>query len=440
MKLFLLTSSVPFRDDGQSGVSAAHVVAYQLLTAFTRLGHRVTLQVLFPPGREPAPTREERPELGSLRDHGVEVLEPLPGPAPVAPRRPSLLLGSPDPREFYPELALRPIVHARMREARADVALPIWSPPGAAAATGQAPIPVVSYQGTIDYDPLRVRILDWDLFNGAPANPGERARQIVSRWRAALMLRRFRRAHMDLMRQVTVIANVTATNVLEYEKAGHRGAVYVGNTWKDPGRATAERLAGLQHERPRGRTLRIIGHLGTLGMTGSTYGLAFLLREVMPALRERLRGLSFEVHVIGGGRLAPPLEPLACQDNLVMRGFVENLAPELESADAFLLLNNVGSISSAYTRHVIAWAMGGCLIVHADSRPPVPELEPGRNALAGRCAGEIAEAVLAVVTDPGLNARLRLAGRQTYEKHFAPLVVAGRILAELRRLCPAVAA
>jgi glycosyltransferase involved in cell wall biosynthesis len=173
--------------------------------------------------------------------------------------------------------------------------------------------------------------------------------------------------------------------------------------------------------------------MGALSQTGSTYGLQFLLREVLPRLPQVLP-FPYEVHLIGGGEPVPPLRPLLKQEHVVLRGFVEDLDQELLLSDVFLLLNNAGPYQAAFTRHLVAWSLGLCLIVHGGSLRAIPEIRQRENALVGSTGEEIAQLIAQAATDRALNARVRRGGRETFEHHFTPTVIAGRIEEELRNI------
>jgi len=428
LRIFALASAVPFRGSTDRGTTAVHIVAYELIAALRGMGHDLTLQILLD---RPSPTLSpaEEDERGHLERLGVTVLPPLSCALVPPPRsrldRVTAALGAggsttPGIAEFYPAVGLRAEVERRLRARGADAVLTLWSPEGIAATHGLRGCPRVAFHGDVDYVPREVRLQDRELFGIGPAG-------WLGGWQESASLDRFRRAHHALMRDVTVIANVTATNAPVYTAQGHPASLYVGNTWTNVGGP-----APTEVNRTGTRPARILGHVGGLGQTGSTYGLHFLLAEVMPHLPEVLRGVDYEVHLVGGGDVVPGLRGLLDQPRLVRRGYVEDIDAEMREADVLLLLNNAGRYLAAYTRHVIAWSMGMCLVAHANSRGPLPELVPGENALAGASGREVAEAVKAAITDRELARRIREAGRATYERTFAPAVVAARLVREMR--------
>lgn len=447
MRVFLVGSDIPFRRHGQPGVTAVHIVLSELLRAMHRSGHEMVFQAVFNLHRLTSSlTPAEQEELHHLEALGIEVLPPLhsadyrgaPG-ARAGLRKAFRLLrwpwGLARIEDFYPATAARAILQERVRKSLADVILAVWSPEGLAATQGLQGLPRISYQGDVDFRPAEARFRDRGLFGpGDETRPLGRLPVNLERLRQRLWLSGFKGAHWRLMRDVDVIANVTASNADYYRRRGHTRSIYLRNTWSDQGSGGV----GLGNSRPgratQARPAKIIGHVGYLARTGSTYGLSFLLRDLAPRLAEAMRGVDYEVHIIGGGEMVPALRSWLGQPHFLMRGFVENLDAELRSSDVFLLLNNAGSYHAAYSRHLVAWSLGLCLIVHANSRLAIPEISHRENALVGSTPEEIAEQVRVAVTDPDLNRRLRQGGRATYERYFTPAAVAEALTQEMARV------
>jgi hypothetical protein len=419
MKVLVIGSELPRASHGGPSVSAVHIMLFELMQALGALGHELVFQLIGnlhrPPGAlEP----DERAALERLESMGIAVLEPC---LASSDRREGLPL-----EEAYPTLALRGTMAQRVREHRPDAILTLWSPEGVAATHGLHDCPKVAYQGDVEFVPMQMRVKDRALFVGNE-NPIRRELRRVSGW---LRLRAFRQAHLRLMQDVDVIANVTARNAEFYRRQGHPRSIYVPNTWTDLGGPAAAGALRSPASTER-RTIKIIGHVGHLGRTGSTYGLRYLLTELLPALEREMAPLPYEVHIIGAGDAVPALRPWLSHPRIVLRGFVEELDRELIASDVFLLLNNAGPYRAAFTRHVIAWSMGLCLIVHDNSRQAIPELFHLDNALAGSTPSEIARLVRLAATDQDLNRRVRAGGRRTYERFFTPKAVAEQLAAEM---------
>src|SRR5262249_43198518 len=160
-------------------------------------------------------------------------------------------------------------------------------------------------------------------------------------------------------------------------------SIYLPNTWTDEWESPA--LSRV----PTGPPYKIIGHAGYLNRTGSTFGLDFLLNQLMRALDAVMGNLDYSVHIIGSGEIAPVVKPLLNHPRLVVRGFVPDLNAELASSHVFMLLNNAGSYHAAYTRHILAWSMGLCLAAHSNSQRAIPEMNE-ENCLMADSAGELA--------------------------------------------------
>jgi glycosyltransferase involved in cell wall biosynthesis len=282
----------------------------------------------------------------------------------------------------------------------------------------------VIYHGDIDFVPSQVRVEDAEFFSGQPLSPDQHAKSLER-------LERFKAAHIRLMNDMEVIGNVTASNIPFYLQHGHPCAMYVPNTWIDPGKEHAQEIIDAAYQRLAKRNLpvKIVGHVGYLNRTGSNYGLRFLA-DLLPELDRVManENIDFRVHIIGSGDLLPSLKPRLTHPKVILSGYAEDLDRELEDSDIFLFLNNSGPLIAAYTRHVVAWASGLCLIAHKASTLAIPEITHMENAIVGEAPSQLAESIRQVVVDPDLNRRIRSAGRATYEQHFTPRLVATQVI------------
>jgi glycosyltransferase involved in cell wall biosynthesis len=418
---------------------AIHLQAYEVLRALLAQGHRVALQVIFNAFHESKSlTSAEVSELRHIRELGVHVFDPIyPGAYLAAPGSgawirmvaalrdaATLLPGWTSFHEFYPSERVGRLVQARAASWGCDGVISFGSPEALAALRGWHGAPVAAFQGDVDFMPAAIRLTGDVAFEDAGNSAWGGT---LRRWRERLWLRRFERAHLALMREVGAIVNATAANLPFYERHSRGRVSYAGTTWADPAPPGVP-LPTLDPARSIGRPVKIIGHIGHLGMTGSTYGLMFLVRQVLPVLRNAMADVPYEVHIIGGGQPAAPVRERLDQPGVVMRGFVEQLDAELMSSDVFVFLNNAGPLVAAYSRHILAWATGLCLVVHRNSCRAIPEIRHGENALVGSTPEVIAQQIRRAATDAGLNRRLRAAGRRTYEIRFSPRVLAAALV------------
>ncbi len=424
MNILLLAGIVPFRTHGEPGVTAAHIVTRALIDQLGALGHKVTLQCILHQARPAGELKDaERRELEDAKTKGIGVLPPL-FLSEHFRRKPERLrslrmIGNTKKAlaHFYPGFCLRSIMQDRLRAGDYDVVVPVWSPQGVAATHG-LDVPRVAFHGDIDFEPSLCRlVLDPALFQNELSllNPVS----VMAYLDRQLRVRMFRKAHMALMAKVDALANITARNAEFYDQHGHPKSVYTRNIWVDGG-------APAVRERKEG-PINIIGHVGYLDKTGGTYGLRFLLEGVVPALEKTMAGKDYEVQIIGGGEMMPALRPLAKHPRIRLRGFVEDLEAELAQSDVFCLFNNVAPYKAAYTRHLVAWSNGLCMVAHADSKLAIPELEHRRNVLLADNAEDAARSIAEAAMNAELNRQIRLEGRKTYEECFTPEIVAKRL-------------
>ncbi|GEM_PF-699283 len=430
-RLFVVVSDVPYPDHQGREVSAVNIIVYELLRELARGGYAVSLQLVTSGSVEP-PTDEA---LKLLEAEGIIVLPPLtvePPPRGRAKAFMSRLGWWGLTEELYPAIRLRGVMADRIQAEQPDVIVTLWSLEGIAATHGIDGYPKIAYHGDVHFVPFQVRMRDRALFAGEDDSRGF-LYEALRRARQRMWLAGFRRAHLRLMRDLDVVANVTASNADFYARHRHPRSVYVGNTWKDvPADEVAANGNGVQPS--GGRPVKIIGHVGHLGRTGSTYGLRLLLTELCPALTRVMQDVPYEVHLIGGGELVPSLRSLVHQPGVVVSGFVDDLDGELRESDVFLMLNNAGAYQAAFTRHIMAWSLGLCLVVHANSQRAIPEIAHLRNALVGSTPEELAQLIRLAATDSSLNHRLRQGGRETYERHFTPATIAAALSQEIVRM------
>ena len=444
MNIFVIGADVPYRHHGNPGVEAANIVLYELVIALSRSGHKIVLQLLFNQHRPAVSLNpSEEDELRQITEHGIEVLPPIyffdyqpTRGRPAYLRKIIGLIQRLSPMHqlahYYPAVKLRGVMRERIQQNNCDAVLTVWSPEGVAATHGLRETPRIAYHGDVDYVPGKSRLTDEITFS-AEATPRFLAniRGVLRKLYGRFEYAGFRRSHLKLMKDLQVIANITASNAAVYTNDGHPNSIYVGNTWSDPGIDQPTNGAIGAAAAPSSKTIKIIGHVGNLQRTGSTYGLRFLLLEVLPELEKVADGLDYQIHIIGDGEIVKELAPFLDNERIVMRGFVEDLDAELKSADMLLLLNNAGSYLAAYTRHMVSWSMGLCLIVHANSISAIPEISPMENALVGSTPEEVARMILLAATDLELNLRVRQGGRATYEQYFMPSVIAGTLEKEI---------
>src|SRR5437773_4174785 len=78
MNLFTIVSNVPFFHEGPQGVTAAHIVSFELIKTLQQLRQSVILQVILNPyTKDDSISPEDEKQLKLLRELGVTVLDPI---------------------------------------------------------------------------------------------------------------------------------------------------------------------------------------------------------------------------------------------------------------------------------------------------------------------------------------------------------------------------
>ena len=437
MKIFSITNCIPCPGDGRFGITAVNIVCYELLIHLKEIGHELVLQVIFPPTREIVSLDEyDQRDLVNLEKINIRVLDPvLPdshsGESVRKTNKIYSILRSvifqKKIEDYYPSINAHERVCGNVCSSGSDAVLALWCPEGLAATHYLKEVPRIAYNGDVDFIPTKVRMMDPHLFSGAGAGGIKKLfRELTNK----IGIKNYELKHLEVMRKVNVIANVTASNAPYYSKHGHGRSIYIPNTWTDMMETHKEK----GEETAIAEPINIIGHVGFLGSTGSMYGLRYLLEELLPELEIHMAGLDYRIHVIGGGETPESLRVMLDNERIVMRGFVEDLDRELRASQIFLMLNNSGRYLAAFTRHVVAWSMGLCLVVHSNSVKAIPEIEHMKNALVGDNPARIAEMIRLVSSDMEINNKIRKGGRETYLKYFKPEKVAEALNREIMAL------
>lgn len=432
MKIFFLAGDVPWENSTVEGVSAVHIQLDKVLKAFLTLGHEITFQIIFSIYHPNTLDESETKQLDRIQKLGVSISPPIFSNAYTQNSNASstalnfqkylrLIFNQSNISDFYPGSALKSQISERIASSGCQIAFIFASYEGIAAMHQNHDIPKITYVGDIDFHPGEIRLEDYKLFY---ENMPTWKRILLKLW-----FSRFRQAHVKLMKDVDILVNTTASNSEFYEKVGHAKTFYAGPPWFD-----GATKSDLKRNSNKTYPFRIIGYLGNLGNTASTYGLKFLLQDVLPILHRKLGSIDYEIHIIGGGQIKPELAPYLKQEKIVVRGWVKDLDQELKSCDLFLILDNAGRRLGTDTRTAVAWSMGLCIVAHQNSIKAMPEIKHLWNALVGGTPQEVADCICQAVTDPDLNLRLRQNGRKTYEEHFDSMVWTKKIVSHMEGL------
>jgi O-antigen biosynthesis protein len=168
--------------------------------------------------------------------------------------------------------------------------------------------------------------------------------------------------------------------------------------------------------------------VGSFAHRPNVDGLHFFMREVFPAVRERLPGITLSV--AGGG--APPAVR-AYDDGRAVRvlGFVPDLEPLLARSRVMVAPLRFGAGVKGKIGESLA---RGLPVVTTPVGAEGMSLGHGDEALIVDGARAFADAVVAAYTDRALWQKLSERGRAHVEKHFSPRAVGATVERSLRLL------
>lgn len=185
-------------------------------------------------------------------------------------------------------------------------------------------------------------------------------------------------------------------------------------------------------EVPEGRANpsgRCILHVGTGHWPPASDGVRWFLRAVFPRVKRAVPGAEFW---LAG---APPkgLGGRRIRDGVRVLGYVEDLEPVYQEAAVFVVPLRVGSGVRLKILHALA---RGLAIVSTPAGCEGLGLTDGVHVRIANSAEEFAEAVVALLGDPGLRRRFGEAGRAFVRERFDPQVRRarwGRLIEEIAR-------
>jgi glycosyltransferase involved in cell wall biosynthesis len=395
-------------------VRAANVVVFELIRALAERDDVTVAFLKVSHAGDPPASDEAQAGLAALAAVGVDVLTELVVPEPERQGSSLTKLLHPSPEHFYPD-----VVHgARMAQAlaawNADALMVPWSE-WLTAACSNVPIVKFAYYGNPDHKTGRMRSLHDRKLNGWS----------MAYLRLQVALSRLEQVHTRIMRRYELLGDVAANDADYYAAQGHPNAFYIRNLWIDRfGEGWRERRRALEPADP----LVITGNIGKLDGTANRYGLEYLGREILPALRRRLAPGTFRMEILGAGQLEPAIRSGLDAPDVVFRGFVPDIDEAMLSAHVFLCANNATPFKVGHTRYLHAWTLGACVVAHRDASLSMPEIRHEQNALLGRDADEIADLIVRAGRDRSLRERLGDAGWETYRTQFRAESVASNII------------
>jgi glycosyltransferase involved in cell wall biosynthesis len=166
----------------------------------------------------------------------------------------------------------------------------------------------------------------------------------------------------------------------------------------------------------------ILLFLGTLDYRPNADAVAWLVRDILPAIRQSRPDVRLRLVGRGSERLQG--------DGVEGIGYVDSVLSQLEEADALVApLRMAGGV-----RFKVLEAMAaGLPVVGTPAGLQGIDAEPDRHALVARTAPDLASAALRVLDDGPLAKRLALAGRKLVQERYDWSVIAPKYLALLSK-------
>lgn len=400
--------------------------AYLLLRAMSEASHRVRAFLLLPAEPRIGDVDDRRRRMRRLEGMDVDVTV-LPGDPPGGDGESSFLargirrlgcVARPSVEDFFPHALLRPRLEGPLRSFDPDVVF-VWGNWPALAATHE------------------LRGANKFAFMGDPPHLPDWYRTrppFVDRWRTLspriwlTRLHLWRRAQMArrLLQDCTRVAATAAHHAEGWQDQGI-DCQYLPNVVPDWG-GENWRPAWEQTGRTPGEPLQLL-HVGNVTSTVNYAGLRFLADDVLPLLARELEH-PYEVHLCGGGEPDAALSRGLDREEVVVRGWVEDIVEEVRRSDVYLVPTPIEL--GIRVRIPYAWSAGACVVAHTANARGLPELKHGENCLLADDPAGFSREVARVSRDPDLRERLIEGGRRTYEKRFSYEETKQRFLEELR--------
>lgn len=236
-------------------------------------------------------------------------------------------------------------------------------------------------------------------------------------------LGRVRQAEDLIASRVNLILNIAAHEHAEFQRRGHRNAVFFPMSWPD------EALVGRARPWREGGKLRLL-HLGSVNGLVGYESLSYLIGEVFPLLSPAvLDGL--ELWVVGTvadsfycNRILEIAKPYP---QVRFLGFVEDLRAMYARVDVQV----VGGVkaSGLRTRIIESMVYGVPVLSTAEMAEGLSGLADGENILLAADAQDYADKLTNLVTFPPDFDQLARSARETYERVYSRSVAAD-VLAE----------
>ena len=200
------------------------------------------------------------------------------------------------------------------------------------------------------------------------------------------------------------VAAVVVCSELDVERSGCTNAVVVGNGAQAPERTRTDRRA-LQTAAP---TMLFVG---ALDYEPNSDAVEWFVREVMPQILAKVPAARLRIV----GRNPERVSWVSSQPGVDLLGLVDELAPELDSADVSIVPIRVG----AGTRLKVVEALAHCIpLVTTSIGCEGIAVQHNIDALVADNAAEFATACISLLSEGDLRQRLSQAGAELFRRQY----------------------
>lgn len=232
-------------------------------------------------------------------------------------------------------------------------------------------------------------------------------------WVWASQAAKMRRYEREAMQRYTRIVAVSERDAKKLAADSGRAEVDVIPTavdldffsWAPPAAATAQAPT--------------VAFTGSMDWAANVDGVEFFLGEVWPLVLGQIPDARFVV--IGRNPPASLQRQASATQGVELTGFVDDVRPHMRGAQAFVIPLRVGG--GTRIKAFEAMAMG-CPVVSTAIGIEGLEVEPDRHYLLRDTPAELAQGVVAVLTDASLRQSLSTQARQVVEQRFGHLAAA----------------
>ena len=230
--------------------------------------------------------------------------------------------------------------------------------------------------------------------------------RVLSRWAVSrgfdlIDERRWDAVQRDCAAQV---AAVVVCSELDIERSGCTNAVVVGTGAQAPERIITDRMA-LQTATP---TMLFVG---ALDYEPNSDAVEWFVREVMPQILAKVPAARLRIV----GRNPERVSWVGSHPGVDLLGLVDDLAPELDSADVSIVPIRVG----AGTRLKVLEALAHCIpLVTTSIGSEGIAVQHNIDALVADSAAEFATACISLLSEGDLRQRLSQAGAELFRRQY----------------------